>query len=84
MHDYWKSWDPQGRAIGDSFSIAHKSKTRVARQLRAEAVPCTDHLTLKSKDPVHQHAQKILLGGQRRIKAKDVLPRHLCGRIHLD
>jgi len=78
---------PQGKAIGASLAIDQNSKTRIAGQLREEAGPCTDHIFLipKVKRPPQTHmAQKRLLGSQRGVMSRDVLPIGLCGRIHLD
>ena len=76
---------PQGKAIGDSFSIDRNSKTRITGQLREEAEPCTDHVFLipKARDPPTKRLQKRLLGSQRGVMSKDVLPIGLCDRIHL-
>ena len=40
---------PQGKAIGDSFPVDRKAKTRIARQLKEEAGPCPVHIVLISK-----------------------------------
>ena len=78
-------WAPQGKAIGDSFSIGQDSKTGVGGQLREEAGSCTDHIFLipKVETSPTTHAQKRLLGGQRGVTSRDALPVGLCGRIHL-
>ena len=39
----------QGKAIGDSFPMDGNSKTRIVRELREEAGPCTVHGVLISK-----------------------------------
>ena len=51
---------PQGKAIGDSFSIDRNSKTRIAGQLRDEGGPCTDHIFLipKVRRPPQPHTHK--------------------------
>ena len=78
-------WAPQDKAIGDSFSIDRNSKTRIAGQLREEAEACTYHVFLipKARDPPTKCLQKRLLGSQRGVMSKDVLPIGLCNRMHL-
>ena len=51
---------PQGKAVGDSFSIDWNSKTRIAGQLREEGGPCTDHifLVLEVRKPPQPHMHK--------------------------
>ena len=52
---------PQGKAIGDSFSVDQNSKTKIARWLEEKAGPCTDHVFLVTEVgdlPNHTCAEK--------------------------
>ena len=52
---------PQGKAVGDSFSIDQNSKIRIAGQLREEAGPCPDYMFLFSASgdcPDHTYTEK--------------------------
>ena len=52
---------PQGKAVGDSFSVDQNSKIRIAGQLREEAGPCLDYMFLFSESgdcPDHTCTEK--------------------------
>ena len=51
---------PQGKAMGDSFSVDQNTKTKIAGWLGGKVGPCTDHIFLipKVRRPPQPHTHK--------------------------
>ena len=77
---------PQGKATGDSVSINKlHNKKRKAIEARMLGPAQTMYFSFwKSGDlPNHIYTER-LLGGQRGVMSRDILSRHLFGKIYFD
>ena len=77
---------PQGKAMGDSFSVDQNTKTKIAGWLGGKVGPCTDHIFLitEVRRPPQPHmCRKGSLETKEGAMSRDDLPRRLFSRLHL-